>query len=83
MEPVQYGRKIYSIDNGNSSLISISVTEKPFVGEDEKAFRDRLLYKYKGFEGTLEIVIKNGRPSHATIITPQTVTKKHSNTSSG
>lgn len=75
MEPVVYGRKIYSIDNGNSLLISVSVTEKPIVGEDERAFRDRLLRKYKDHEGTLEIVIKNGRPNHATFITPQVVSK--------
>lgn len=75
MESVEYGRKIYSVDNGNSSLISVSVTEKPIVGEDERAFRDRLLSKYKGHEGTLEIVIKNGRPNHATFVAPQVVSK--------
>lgn len=67
MEPVHYGRKTYTFGRGTSVLTCVSVTEKPNVGEAERAFRDRLLAKYDNSEGTIEIVIKNGRPSHAII----------------
>lgn len=67
MQPVHFGRKRYSFGHGAIVLTSVSVTEKPISGEDEAKFVDRLHVKYGSREGTIEIVIKQGRPSHAII----------------
>ena len=67
MKPVHFGRKIYSFGRGEVVLTTVSVTEKAVQGEDENAFIDRLLAKYRDKEGTLEIVFKHGRPSHGVI----------------
>lgn len=67
MKPVHYGRKVYSFGRGATLLTNVVITEKPILGENEKEFKDRLLAKYHNKEGTFEIVIKNGRPSHAIV----------------
>ena len=67
MKTVHYGRKVYSFGHGTTVLTNVAVTEKPILGESETEFRDRLLSEYENSEGMLEIVIKNGRPSHAII----------------
>ena len=68
MKPVEYGRKIYSFGQGGPVLTSMAVTEKPSLGESEKAFVKRLFTKYRGEKGTIEIVIKNGLPSYAIVV---------------
>jgi hypothetical protein len=67
MASINYGRRIFSFDEGNTVLESTSVTEKALSGEDEAAFTQRLLRKYKGQSGTIEVVFKRGRPDYAII----------------
>jgi hypothetical protein len=67
MELVTYGRKTFSFAGGKVMLTSTSVTEKPLPGEGETVFTDRLIAKYRGQQGTIEIVIKNGYPDYAII----------------
>ena len=64
---LKYGRKIFSLDKGNTVLKSISVTEKAMSGEDEMAFIYRLVEKYDGQQGTIEVVFKRGHPDYAII----------------
>ena len=68
MEPIKYGRRVFSFDGGDTVLKSTSVTEKALPGEDEAAFTRRLLSKYKNRQGTIEIVYKSGRPNYAIIV---------------
>jgi uncharacterized surface anchored protein len=67
MEHVDFGRKVFSFGDGNSVLKSTVVTEKARTEEGEVAFKQRLLHKYHGREGTIEIVFKRGRPDYAII----------------
>jgi hypothetical protein len=66
-ELYNFGRKSLSFAKGVASLTKISITEKSLLGEDEKAFTQRLLKKYGNDQGTMEIVFKNGRPDYAII----------------
>ena len=67
MESIRFGRKVFSFDNGSAVLTSTCVTEKARSDEDEKAFTVRLMEKYKGQSGTIEVVFKRGRPDYAII----------------
>ncbi len=67
MESMQFGRKKFSLDRGTAFLTSMSITEKPILGEDEQAFTERLQSKYKDRQGTLELVFKKGDPIYAII----------------
>lgn len=67
MESINYGRMVFSFNEDQTVLESTSVTEKALAHEDEKAFTRRLLKKYKGRCGTLEVVFKRGRPDYAII----------------
>lgn len=71
METVNYGRKIFSINRGRAVLKNIEITEKPLRHEDEHAFTQRLLNKYGHLQGTVEIVIRNGRPNYAVLNFPE------------
>jgi hypothetical protein len=46
---------------------STSVTERSLTGEDEEAFITRLMGMYGNRKGTIEVVIKSGKPDYATI----------------
>jgi len=72
METVNYGRKTFSITEGAAVLKCTEITEKPLLHEDEKAFTKRLLHKYGHLQGTVEIVIRNGRPNYAVLKFPET-----------
>lgn len=67
MQILQYGRKRHFFSQGNTKLVSITVTERCQDGEDEHTFMDRLLAEYGHREGILEIVFKNGKPDYAII----------------
>ena len=67
VEPIKYGRKTFSFDEGAAVLISASIIEKPLPGEGEKAFTQSLIKKYGGQRGTIEIVFKNGKPDYAIV----------------
>ena len=67
MKIIRYGRKTFSFDNGMATLVNTSITEQALPGEDEHVFIQRLLKKYEQRKGTVEIVIKNGQPSHAVL----------------
>lgn len=67
MQVVNFGRKTFSFSEGVSVLTSMCVTEKATPGEDETAFTRRLLEKYEGQRGTIEVVFKHGRPDYAIV----------------
>jgi hypothetical protein len=67
MKSLSYGRRFYSFDEGQAVLDRISITEKALPGEDEAAFTRRLLKKSEGRRGTIEVIIKHGRPDYAII----------------
>jgi hypothetical protein len=46
---------------------STSVTERSLTGEDETAFIARLMGMYGNRKGTIEVVIKGGKPDYAII----------------
>lgn len=71
MESVNYGRKTFSLIKGNAVLRCTEITEKPLRHEDEKAFTQRLLNKYGHLQGTVEIVIRDGRPNYAILKFPE------------
>jgi len=71
MEIVNYGRKTFSIAKGTAVLKSTEITEKPLRHEDEHAFTQRLLHKYGHLQGTVEIVIRDGRPNYAILKFPE------------
>lgn len=60
-------RVILSFANRKLALKKVKLIEKPFPEENEDTFIQRLLDKYHGQRGTLEIVFKNGRPEHAIV----------------
>ena len=66
-QSMQFGRKVFSFDEGGAVLKITSVTEKALPDEDEMTFTYRLLEKYKGQKGTIEVVFKRGRPDFAII----------------
>jgi hypothetical protein len=66
-ELLSFGRKILSFSKGEAFVTEICVTEKSLADENEQKFTQRLLGKYREHEGTIEIVIKNGRPDYAII----------------
>lgn len=68
---VKYGRKTYAISEGRTFHVSTSITEKARPGEDERNFTQRVTGKYKERQGTIEIVLKNGRPDYAIIVFSQ------------
>ena len=67
MQAIKYGRKVFSFDDGGAVLESTCITEKAMQGEDESAFTQRLVQKYNGRRGTIEVVFKRGRPDYAII----------------
>jgi len=67
MKPVQYGRRTFSFTRGVAVHKSTSIIEKPMLGEDEKAFTERLAKKYHTQQGIFEIVFKKGRPDYAIV----------------
>jgi hypothetical protein len=67
MQRINFGRRRFSFKNGKAVPESLSITERALVGEDEKAFMERLMRLYDKQKGTLEIVFRNGRPDYAII----------------
>jgi hypothetical protein len=67
MPTVNYGRKIFSFDDNGTALKGTVVTEKALPKETEADLTRRLLEKYRGQQGTIEIVLKRGRPDYAVI----------------
>ena len=67
METIRYGRRKLTFAKGTCLLTSTSVTERSLVGEDEEAFITRLMKMYSNRKGTIEIVIKDGKPDYAII----------------
>ena len=67
MDHVRFGRKIYSLAQGDVVLESMSVTERALPNEDEGAFTRRLVDKYQDRHGMIEIVFKRGLPDYAII----------------
>lgn len=67
MNSIKYGRRCFSFANGNVVHTNSSITERALPGEDEGRFTERLMEIYGEYEGTLEIVIKAGRPDYAVI----------------
>ena len=67
VKKVLFGRKHFSFTEGVPKLESMSITEKPLKGEDESSFTERLVHQYGGQHGTIEVVIKSGRPEYAII----------------
>ena len=45
----------------------MSITERALVGEDERAFTERLMRLYGQQKGTIEIVFRSGCPDYAII----------------
>ncbi len=58
---------ILSFANRKVALKKVKLIEKPFPEENEATFTQRLLDKYHGQSGTLEIVFRNGRPEYAIV----------------
>jgi hypothetical protein len=71
MQHLQYGRKILAFDESDAALMTTVVTEKALTNEDEATFTHRLLGKYKGRRGTIEIVFKRGSPDYAILTFPE------------
>ncbi len=67
MQRIRFGRRKFSFEDGKAVLKSTSITERALVGEDERAFTDRLLRLYGQQKGTIEMVFKSGRPDYAII----------------
>jgi hypothetical protein len=67
MQTIKYGRKTFSFDEAGAVLTSTSVTEKALPNEDEETFTRRLMERYKGQQGTIEVVFKRGQPDYAII----------------
>jgi thymidylate synthase ThyX len=67
MKVIRYGRKTFSFAEGAATLVHTSITEQSLPGENEEAFIQRLLESYGHRQGTIEVVFKNGRPSHAVL----------------
>lgn len=62
-----FGHKLFSVADGNIELTATTITEKALPFEDEKHFLDRLLAKYDGHDGKIEIVYKRGQPEYAIV----------------
>ena len=67
MQAVKYGRKTFSFAEGVTVFTGMSVTEKAMSDEDETSFTRRLVKKYEGQRGTIEVVFKNGHPDYAIV----------------
>jgi hypothetical protein len=67
MPGLEYGRKNLSFDQGTAVLTNTSVTVRAQPGENEAAFTQRLLKKYQGQRGTIELVFKKGCPDYAIV----------------
>ena len=67
MKRINFGRRRFSFKNGKAVPESLSITERALVGEDEKAFMERLMRLYGKQKGTIEIVFRCGRPDYAII----------------
>jgi hypothetical protein len=67
MNTLKYGRKTFTFGEGTTVLTSMCVTEKAMPGEDETSLTSRLLTKYEGRRGTIEVVFKNGHPDYAIV----------------
>lgn len=65
MQKITYGRKVFAFDEGGAVLTRTSVTQKALPEEDEKTFTRRLVEQYEGQRGTIEVVLKSGRPDYA------------------
>jgi hypothetical protein len=66
-ETVKYGHKTFTLTQGALELTGTTITEKALPNEDENTFLMRLLAIYGDEDGTIEIVIKQGRPEYAII----------------
>ncbi|UCC54165.1 MAG: hypothetical protein JSV68_09360 [Anaerolineaceae bacterium] len=67
MESITYGRRKLTFAEGTCLHTSTSVTERSLASEDEDAFIARLMSKYGNRKGTIEVVIKGGKPDYAII----------------
>ena len=67
MEAIKYGRRKLTFARGSCLHTSTSVTERSLAGESEEAFTERLMQLYGTRKGTIEIVIKAGKPDYAVI----------------
>jgi hypothetical protein len=67
MEAIRYGRRKLTFAEGTCLHTSTSVTERSLNGEDEEAFIARLMGMYGNRKGTIEVVIKGGKPDYAII----------------
>ena len=67
MEAIKYGRRKLTFAKGTCLHTSTSVTERSLAGEDEEAFTKRLMELYGTRKGTIEIIIKGGKPDYAII----------------
>jgi hypothetical protein len=67
MQRINFGRRRFSFKNGKAVPESMSITERALVGEDERAFTERLMRLYGKQKGTIEIVFRCGRPDYAII----------------
>lgn len=72
-QKIKYGRKTYAFAEGRTFHVSTSITEKARPDEDENNFTYRVTRKYQEKQGTIEIVLKNGRPDYAIIIFSQSM----------
>ena len=67
MKDIHFGRRFLSFDSGQVVITSTAITERARLGEDEDAFVERLVKKYRHRKGTLEMVIKAGKPQYAIV----------------
>lgn len=67
MQRINFGRRRFSFNNGKAVPESMSITERALVGEDERAFTERLMRLYGKQKGTIEIIFRSGRPDYAII----------------
>ena len=67
MHRIDFGRRRFSFKDGKTVPESMSITERALVGEDERAFTERLMRLYGKHKGTIEIVFRSGRPDYAII----------------
>ena len=67
METIKFGRRKFTVIDGETKLFSTSITVRAYKGEDEQAFFERLKEICGNAQGIMEIIFKAGRPDYAII----------------
>ena len=67
MKIINFGRRRYAFADGSMELMRTDITVRSLNGENEEDFTRRLMNMYGNSQGTIEIVIKKGRPDYAIV----------------